>query len=242
MIYDRSKSSATTALLSGTSKPVLYRGQKPASGLYNPAHEHDACGVGMICSIRNERSRKIVEDGLEILCNLEHRGAVGADPKAGDGAGILIQLPHEFFAAEAEGWDSPAGAEPLRRRAPVHAAGRRIPQPLPAAYEKATRRRAEILAGATCRSILGLGESVKPTEPAQRQVFIGRGTELPMTTVRAQAVRRPQGRLELSARAHPEAVPEYYPGVLFLAHDRLQGPDHGRRICPAITRICRTNG
>ncbi len=64
----------------------------------------------MICSIRNERSRKIVEDGLKILCNLEHRGAVGADPKAGDGAGILIQIPHEFFAAEAEqiGFSLPA--------------------------------------------------------------------------------------------------------------------------------------
>ncbi len=69
----------------------LYAGQRSAQGLYNPANEHDACGIGMICSIRNERSRKIVEDGLKILCNLEHRGAVGADPKAGDGAGILIQ-------------------------------------------------------------------------------------------------------------------------------------------------------
>ena len=87
----------------------LYAGLKPEQGLYNAAHEHDACGIGMICSIRNERSRKIVEDGLKILCNLEHRGAVGADPKAGDGAGILIQLPHKFFAAETKalGFDLP---------------------------------------------------------------------------------------------------------------------------------------
>ena len=90
-------------------RPALNSGPKTtarpsvpaAQGLYDPANEHDACGVGMVCSIKNIRSRKIVEDGLKILCNLEHRGAVGADPKAGDGAGILIQLPHEFFAAEA---------------------------------------------------------------------------------------------------------------------------------------------
>ena len=52
---------------------ALYNGVKPAQGLYHPAHEHDACGIGMICSIRNERSRKVVEDGLNILCNLEHQ-------------------------------------------------------------------------------------------------------------------------------------------------------------------------
>jgi len=83
-----------------TATPALYTGLKPATGLYKPAFEHDACGVGMICSIKNDASHKVVQDGLEILRNLEHRGAVGADPKAGDGAGILIQIPHDFFKAE----------------------------------------------------------------------------------------------------------------------------------------------
>ncbi len=71
-------------------------------GLYHPSNEHDACGLGLIANIKGVRSHQIVQDGLKILLHLEHRGAVGADPLAGDGAGILVQLPHEFFAAEAE--------------------------------------------------------------------------------------------------------------------------------------------
>ncbi len=67
------------------------------NGLYNASKEHDACGVGFIASIKNEKSHLIVEKGLEILVNLTHRGAVGADPLMGDGAGLLTQIPHEFF-------------------------------------------------------------------------------------------------------------------------------------------------
>jgi len=67
-------------------------------GLYHPANEHDACGVGLIANIKNKPSHEVVAKGLEILENLEHRGAVGADPLMGDGAGILVQVPHEFFA------------------------------------------------------------------------------------------------------------------------------------------------
>ena len=72
------------------------------SGLYDSAHEHDACGIGMICRITNEKDHGIIEKGLQILRNLEHRGAVGADPEAGDGCGILIQMPDAFFRKEAE--------------------------------------------------------------------------------------------------------------------------------------------
>ncbi len=64
--------------------------------LYDPANEHDSCGVGFIANIKNHKSHSIVSDGLQIMRHLEHRGAVGADPKAGDGAGILIQTPHRF--------------------------------------------------------------------------------------------------------------------------------------------------
>ena len=62
-----------------------------AQGLYDPALD-DSCGVGFIADIKGRKSRQIVEDGLRILCNLEHRGAVGADPRMGDGAGILVQI------------------------------------------------------------------------------------------------------------------------------------------------------
>ena len=69
-------------------------------GLYDPAHEHDACGVGFIAHIKGRKSHAVIEQGLQILKNLTHRGAVGADPLAGDGAGILIQIPDQFFREE----------------------------------------------------------------------------------------------------------------------------------------------
>src|SRR5580658_5237585 len=69
-------------------------------GLYDPLHEHDACGMGFVVNLNGERTHEIVRKGIEILINLTHRGACGCDPETGDGAGILIQIPHEFFARE----------------------------------------------------------------------------------------------------------------------------------------------
>ena len=69
-------------------------------GLYDPRFEHDACGVGLVANIKGERSHMVLQRGIEALCSLEHRGAKGADPETGDGAGVLIQMPHEFFAKE----------------------------------------------------------------------------------------------------------------------------------------------
>ena len=66
-------------------------------GLYDPQNEHDACGVGFIANINGEKTRNIVKGGIQILKNLEHRGAIGGDMKTGDGAGMLIQIPHDFF-------------------------------------------------------------------------------------------------------------------------------------------------
>jgi len=77
-------------------------GLPQAQGLYNPNNEHDACGVGMVIDIKNRPSYEIVSKGLAMLCNLEHRGAVGADPKAGDGSGLLIQIPHKFLKKKIE--------------------------------------------------------------------------------------------------------------------------------------------
>src|SRR5689334_19243978 len=68
-----------------------------AQGLYDPAREHDACGVGFVAELKGRKSHKIIEYGIQILENLTHRGAVGADPLAGDGAGILVQIPHDFL-------------------------------------------------------------------------------------------------------------------------------------------------
>ena len=71
-----------------------------AQGLYDPKHEHDACGVGFVAHVKGRKSHAILEQGLTVLKNLTHRGAVGADPKASDGAGILIQIPDRFFRTE----------------------------------------------------------------------------------------------------------------------------------------------
>ncbi|PIQ89271.1 MAG: glutamate synthase large subunit [Candidatus Omnitrophica bacterium CG11_big_fil_rev_8_21_14_0_20_42_13] len=71
-------------------------------GLYDPRYEHDSCGVGFVCDIKGRKSNKIILQGLEVLKRLAHRGATGSDPKTGDGAGILIQIPHEFFLKAAD--------------------------------------------------------------------------------------------------------------------------------------------
>ena len=69
----------------------------PRQGLYDPANEHDACGVGFVANVKGRKSHGIIRQGLQILENLTHRGAVGADPLAGDGAGILMQVPDRFL-------------------------------------------------------------------------------------------------------------------------------------------------
>src|SRR6266404_8187344 len=94
-VAERKRAAVPTSL--ATADP----GTPPARGLYDPALERDSCGVGFIADIRGRKSHKIVKDALAILLNLEHRGAVGADPRAGDGAGILVQIPHRFFARKA---------------------------------------------------------------------------------------------------------------------------------------------
>ncbi len=73
-------------------------GLPPAQGLYDPRNEHDNCGMGFVANMRGVKSHEIIETGIEVLIRLTHRGASGCDPETGDGAGILIQIPHEFLA------------------------------------------------------------------------------------------------------------------------------------------------
>ena len=77
-----------------------FRGLPEPQGLYDPRHEHDACGIGFVANISGEKSHDIILKGIEILINLTHRGACGCDPQTGDGAGVLIQIPHAFFEGE----------------------------------------------------------------------------------------------------------------------------------------------
>ncbi len=74
-----------------------YRYRPKKQGLYDPQFEHDSCGVGFVCNVKGKKSNAIIKQGLEVLRRLSHRGATGADPETGDGAGILIQIPHNFF-------------------------------------------------------------------------------------------------------------------------------------------------
>src|SRR3989338_422044 len=76
---------------------MKYAHLPPRQGLYDPAFEHDSCGVCFVCDIKGRKSNEMIRLGLEALKRLLHRGAVCADPNTGDGAGILIQTPHEFF-------------------------------------------------------------------------------------------------------------------------------------------------
>ena len=159
-------------------QPFLPEGLPQAHGLYNPRNEHDACGIGLLANINNIKSHRIIRDGLSILKNLEHRGAVGADPKAGDGAGILIQIPHEFFIAEAGrlGFDLPG---------PQHYGVAYLFMPREPIYRQDIERVWWETSREEGLKVLGwrdvpvdssvLGYSVKGTEPVHRQVFIGRG-------------------------------------------------------------------
>ena len=106
------------ALIGGPGDETVRTGPRahwrpPAEGLYDLSREKDACGVGFIANIKGVKSHQIVADAISILCNLEHRGAVGADPRAGDGAGILVQIPHAFFSRKATelGFTLPAPGE-----------------------------------------------------------------------------------------------------------------------------------
>ena len=147
-------------------------------GLYDPALDKDSCGVGFIADIKGRKSHKIVQDGLQILCNLEHRGAVGADPRMGDGAGILVQIPHKFFAKRASelGFALPAPGDYAIGYLfmPRDDEWRQIVRDI---YVQQISREGMTLLGwrevPTDNSTLG--ESVKPTEPCHMQVFIGKG-------------------------------------------------------------------
>ncbi|MEW8395574.1 MAG: glutamate synthase large subunit [Candidatus Thiodiazotropha sp.] len=147
----------------------------PKQGLYDPANEHDACGVGFVANIKGVKSHETIRQGLEILDRLTHRGAVGADPKAGDGAGILLQIPDAFFRGVADFELPPQGDYAIGMVF--------LPQ------NEASRAECEetieaLIAGEGQQLIgwrdvpvnnSGLGESVVPTEPVVRQVFVARG-------------------------------------------------------------------
>jgi glutamate synthase (ferredoxin) len=150
-------------------------------GLYDPRYEHDACGVGFLVDLHNRKSHEIVQKAIQILLNLEHRGACGCEANTGDGAGILLQMPHRFLAAECDrlGFALPApGRYGLAMLfLPTDARGQMICERL---FELVVREEGQTVLG--WRSVptepAPLGATAKAAMPVIRQLFIGRGEGL----------------------------------------------------------------
>jgi glutamate synthase (NADPH/NADH) large chain len=179
-----------------------------AQGLYDPAHERDACGVGFVADMKGRKSHTIVADALRILENLEHRGAVGADPLAGDGAGMLMQIPHDFLREEcrALGFTLP----PVGRYAVGHLFMPRDER-LRALCERIWTRiiKEQGLELIGWRSVpvdnSSLSEMVIATEPVHRQVFIG----CPSSILNQDDFER---RLYLARKVVSNAIQDAYKG------------------------------
>jgi glutamate synthase (NADPH/NADH) large chain len=156
-------------------------GYPEKQGLYDPANEHDACGVGFVANIKGRKSHEVIEAGLKILVNLDHRGAVGADPLVGDGAGILIQIPDGLYRAWAVemGVDLPPAGEyavamcflPRDLQARAAAIGQ---------FEHFLAVEKQPLIGWRDVPVEteGLGQAVLDSMPVIRQAFVGRGRNI----------------------------------------------------------------
>ena len=151
-------------------------------GLYDPQFEHDACGVGFVCQMKGRRSHEIVQQALTILVNLDHRGACGCEANTGDGAGILMQVPHGFLKKVT------ASANIALPEAGHYAVGMIFSSPNPAERAASARQFEKIVAEEGQR-VLGwrdiptdnssLGNTAKASEPFMRQAFIARGEAIP---------------------------------------------------------------
>jgi glutamate synthase (ferredoxin) len=153
----------------------------PKQGLYDPQFEHDACGLGFVVNMKGKKSHQMVSDALQILVNLDHRGAVGAEANTGDGAGILIQVPHDFFVTEAArlGFKLPAIGQ--------YGVGQFFLPPNPAERAAIKSELAKIISEEG-QTLLGwrdvpvnnssLGKTAIAAEPFMEQVFVGRNAAL----------------------------------------------------------------
>ncbi len=156
-------------------------GLPPAQGLYDPQHEHDSCGVGFVVDLKGRKSHDIVQKAIQVLVNLEHRGACGCEPNTGDGAGIVVQLPQAFLAKECERIAirlPVAGAYGVGMVfLPTDAADRQHCEGL---FEEMVREEGQIVLGwrdvPTDNS--QIGPTAKSGEPVMRQIFIGRRDDI----------------------------------------------------------------
>src|SRR5262245_53264835 len=155
----------------------MFSALPPKNGLYDPQFEHDACGVGFVVDIAGRKSNDIARKALQVLVNLQHRGAKGCEANTGDGAGILIQIPHEFLKAECKGLGinlpAPGNYGVGMAMLPRDSHTQRWAKEL---IEAAIKRAGQTVIG--WRDVPTnnepIGDSAKAVEPMFKQVFVGR--------------------------------------------------------------------
>ncbi len=156
-------------------------GLPPAQGLYDPENEHDSCGVGFLCHLKGEKSHSIISGALEMNVCMEHRGGCGCDEATGDGAGIFIQLPHQFFKSVTPELGFTLPEEGQYAVGFVHLS----PDPeeaaaAVAAYEKTVRKEGQTVLGwrdVPVKSDI-LGKAARESEPQMKQIFVARAAEI----------------------------------------------------------------
>ena len=158
--------------------PVRSPGLPPKQGLYDPWFEHEACGVGFVVDMHGRKSHKILADALQVLRNLDHRGASGAEVNTGDGAGVLLQMPHGFFveACKSSRITLPAAGEygcglVFLPRNPT------LRRKIEERFEQLIQSEGQIVLGwrTVPTNSAPLGDTARSCEPFMRQIFIGRG-------------------------------------------------------------------
>src|SRR6266481_810406 len=154
-----------------------FSGLPGAQGLYDPRNEHDACGIGFVANVKGHKTHDIIEKGIQVLINLTHRGACGSDPDTGDGAGVLIQIPHNFFVRETArlGFTLPTPGEygvgmvfmPVERHERLVTEG---------ILERIVREEGLTVLGWRDTPIDGnaIGRVARSTQPYIQQIFVGR--------------------------------------------------------------------
>jgi glutamate synthase (ferredoxin) len=153
----------------------------PRQGLYDPAFEHDACGVGFVVDIKGRPSHRILEQAIQVLRNLDHRGACGCEVNTGDGAGVLLQMPHKFLAQACE-------RAHIALPAPGHYGCGLVFFPRDVSKRRKLEQKFQEIVQSEGQQLLGwrtvptvnkmLGDTARASEPFVRQVFIGRDPQL----------------------------------------------------------------
>ena len=196
---------------------VVSTGLPEAQGLYDPRHEHDACGIGFVADIKGRKSHDIILKGIQVLINLTHRGACGCDPETGDGAGVLIQIPHKFFAGECAklGFTLPQPGEygvgmtflPVERHARLQCEG---------VMERIVREEGLTVLGWRDTPIEGtaIGRVARVSQPYIEQFFVGRARGMNEDQLeRKLYVVRKRAEAEIAASDIPDKEFFYVPSL-----------------------------